>query len=161
MQVWQIPIRQPKGSSAPAASPATRIGVAPSLSASTPDLAKTMRPPWPGVDRRARHRLEALHRQQRRVALGVPVLGERVEQLARAGGEGMPLAPVGAEPVEVGGGDAPRGAGQLQVEAVALVAPGEVVEVAGEDDAIGGAGRVDVDHVAELARRGRASAASR
>ncbi len=46
-QVWQMPIRQPNGSSAPASSPATRIGTLPSLSASTSLSVKRMLPPSP------------------------------------------------------------------------------------------------------------------
>ena len=60
-QVWQMPIRQPKGRVAPASSPATRIGVAPSQAASTPLLAKRTVPPSPPPALAADQRLEALH----------------------------------------------------------------------------------------------------
>src|SRR5699024_7141365 len=45
-QVWQMPMRQPKGICTPAASPASRIVVAPSTVVSTLDLAKVIVPPF-------------------------------------------------------------------------------------------------------------------
>ncbi len=48
MHVWQTPIRQPNGSSAPASSPATRIGWLPSLVASMSLLVNLIVPPSPG-----------------------------------------------------------------------------------------------------------------
>ena len=102
-QVWQIPSRQPNGSSSPASSPATRIGVAPSHSASVSLLAKH--------DRAAL----ALLGRRRASAGSAPCAGgrsrprrsqcsvERVEQLAGPGEERLALAPVGAELVEVAG----------------------------------------------------------
>ena len=45
--VWQIPSRHPKGSSRPASSPATRIGVPPSHSVFSPLFANVIVPPSP------------------------------------------------------------------------------------------------------------------
>ena len=80
-----MPIRQPKGSVAPASSPATRIGVVPSLAASTPLAGEADRaaravlaspPPMIGWKRSMCSRAA--------VAVALPVLGHRVEQLGRA-----------------------------------------------------------------------------
>src|SRR3954467_517977 len=65
--------------------------------------------------------LEALHVQAVAVAVAVPVLEHRVEQLARAGDERLALAPVGAHLVEVGRLQARALAGDPQLEAEALV----------------------------------------
>jgi hypothetical protein len=46
-QVWQMPIRQPKASSRPACSPASKIGVAPSHSVVVPLSRKVTVPPSP------------------------------------------------------------------------------------------------------------------
>ena len=102
-QVWQMPIRQPKGRVAPASSPATRIGVPPSASASRSDLQNLTVPPSPSP-LAADHRLEALEVQPVGIAVLLPVLGQRVEHLARPREEGLALAPVGAELVEVARG---------------------------------------------------------
>src|SRR3954452_25267013 len=56
--------------------------------------------------------LEALHVQQVAVAVGVPVVEHRVEQLAGAGDERLALAPVGAHVVEVARRQARSLAGQ-------------------------------------------------
>ena len=99
-QVWQMPIaaaerqasarrpRRPRGSACcrPSA-PRTSL------------LRKRIVPPSPALGVvAADERLEALHVQAVAVAVRVPVLVDRVEQLGRAGDERLALAPVGAEP---------------------------------------------------------------
>src|SRR3954447_432036 len=159
MQVWQIPIRQPNGSSAPASSPATRIGVPPSELASTPLLVKRIVPPPPaappppitGAKRPlpSAHRLQPLPLQQLRVASRAPVPAQRVEHLARAGDEGAALPPVGAERVELVRPEALGFAGDPQVRFVAAAAGVELAQLPAEDHAVDGAGGVDVDDVVQ------------
>src|SRR6185437_13862889 len=48
-QVWQMPIRQPNGSSRPASSPATRIGLSPGASTSQPAFKNVIVPPSPSA----------------------------------------------------------------------------------------------------------------
>ena len=73
----------------------------------------------------------------------LPVLLERVEQLARARGERLALAPVGAELVEVLGRHAAVLAGVLLVQANAV----EGAQLGAEDHVVGGARRVQQDRV--------------
>ena len=102
-QVWQMPIRQPYGRVAPASSPATRIGVVPSLEASMPLSAKRIVPPAPcSASSEPMIGLEALHVKAARVALALPVLAQRVEQVGGPADERLALAPVGAQLVEIG-----------------------------------------------------------
>ena len=63
-QVWQMPIRQPKGRVAPASSPATRIGVPPSQLGLDPALDEADRAALAAAGLAADHRLEALHVEQ-------------------------------------------------------------------------------------------------
>ena len=94
-----MPIRHPKGSDAPASSPATRIGVCavgPALDVA-PEEADGAAVAVLAVAH-ADDGLEALHVQPVGVAARLlPVLGQRVEHLGRAAGEGLALAPVGAQ----------------------------------------------------------------
>ena len=129
MQVWQMPSRQPNGSSSPASSPATRIGVPPSaLGLGVARERSVIVPPSPSSPR-AELGLEALHVQALGVALALPVLGHRVEHVAGPREEGLALAPVGAELVEVRGRDPALLAGELQVQAVAVVALVELAQL--------------------------------
>src|SRR3954447_6805084 len=98
--------------------------------------------------------LEALHVQAVAVAVGVPVVGHRVEQLAGAGDEGLALAPVRAQPVEVARRDALALAGEPQRDVQPLVRVLEALELVTEDDVVLGAGRVDVDDVVQAVARG-------
>ena len=72
--VWQMPLRQPNGSSRPASSPATRIGCEPSHSASPSLLMKRIVPPSRPPRVAADDGLEALHVQAVAVAVLLPVL---------------------------------------------------------------------------------------
>ena len=129
MHVWQMPSRQPKGSSRPASSPATRIGLDPSDSACASLRAKTivaalalLAAAQPELG------LEALHVQAVAVGLALPVLGHGVEHLVGAREEGLALAPVRAEVVEVDRAHATVRAGDLQVQAVARLALAQPVQ---------------------------------
>ena len=86
-----------------------------------------------------------------RVAVRLPVLLERVEQLAGAGGERLALAPVRAELVEVLGRHPAVLAGVLLVQANAV----ERAQLGAEDHVVGRARGVQQDGVA----RARSSAA--
>ena len=99
-----MPIRQPKGSVAPASSPPTRIGVPLSQLGLDPALGEAHVAALALAGLAADHRLEALHVEQLGIAVPLPALAHRVEHLGRAREEGVALAPVGAEPVEVGRG---------------------------------------------------------
>src|SRR3954447_10200556 len=95
--------------------------------------------------------LEALHVQAIAVAGLLPVLAHRVEHVARAREEGLALAPVADEVVEVVGPDAAVLAGELLVQAEARVALGELAQLPAEDDLLARARRVQVHDVVELA----------
>ena len=99
VQVWQMPIRQPYGRTAPAFSPATRIAVAPSHSAVMSLPAKVIVPPSP-VAAGEQHVLEGLHVQPFRDAGGLEVGPERVQHRAGAAGVGFAFPPVRADLVE-------------------------------------------------------------
>src|SRR5215210_727457 len=64
--------------------------------------------------------LEALHVEAIAIALPLPVVLHRVEHVGGAREEGLALAPVGADLLEVGRRDAPLLLGQPEVQAKAL-----------------------------------------
>ena len=114
-QVWQMPSRQPNGSSSPASSPATRIGVrAVGLGLVVAVEEADRRRPRPRSPSPPMHRLEALEVQAVAVAVALPVLEHRVEHVAGAREEGLALAPVRAQLVEVGRAEPALLAGELQ-----------------------------------------------
>src|SRR5690349_17845996 len=78
--------------------------------------------------------LEALHVQPLAVAVGLPVLVERVEHLARAGDVGLALAPVLAQAVEVLGRQAAVLLRVLLVQREAIVLRGQLTQLVAEDD---------------------------
>src|SRR5947208_5757228 len=94
--------------------------------------------------------LEALHLQALAVPLPLPVLLHGVEHVGGAREEGLSLAPVRADAVEVRRGEAPVLARQLQVQAKSLPAPVEVLETGAEDDVLLGARRVHEHRIAKL-----------
>src|SRR5215204_4319488 len=74
-------------------------------------------------------RLEALHVQQRRIAGLLPVRLHRVEHPARSREEGLALAPVRAQPLQLGGGEPALARALAHVQAIARPATLEVAEV--------------------------------
>src|SRR3954453_4117089 len=84
--------------------------------------------------------LEALHVQAIAVAVGVPVVEHRVEQLARPGDERLALLPVGAQLVEVVRRDAGTLAGQPQLHLQAFVMLVERAQLLAEDHVVLGTG---------------------
>src|SRR4051812_11268401 len=93
--------------------------------------------------------LEALHVQAVAVAMLLPVVVERVEQLGRAGDEPLALLPVGAQLLEVLGLEAPHLARVLLVQAEAVVALRHLAQLLAEDHVLGVARGVDQQHVVE------------
>src|SRR5215218_6876536 len=96
--------------------------------------------------------LEVLDVQLVAVAqLLLPVRRERAQHFGRAGEERLALAPVGAQPIEVGWRDAPVRGGVLLVQAEAAVAPVDRAQLLAEDHVAGGARRVQMHDVGEAA----------
>ncbi len=115
-----MPMRQPYGSFAPACSPATRIGCSPSLLASTPLEQKWIVPPSPrSPSPTVRVGLEVLDVQLGRIAVALPALAQRLQQPGGAAEERLTRAPVGAQLVQLLGGQAALRAGQALVQPVA------------------------------------------
>src|SRR3954469_6689376 len=83
--------------------------------------------------------LEALHVQLVAVAVRVPVVEHRVEELARAGDERLALAPVGTEIVEVVRRQARALTGQPELDRQLVVALVERAQLLAEDDVLLGA----------------------
>src|SRR4051794_11880435 len=97
----------------------------------------------------AEDRLEALHVQAVAVAVLVPVLVGRVEQLGRARDERLALLPVRTEILEVLGLEVALLARVLLVQAEALVALLHAAQLLAEDDVLGVARGVDEQHVVQ------------
>ena len=143
----------------PASSPATRIGVAPSHSASVSLLAKLDRAALALLGE-AELGLEALHVQALAVALALPVLGHRVEHLAGPGEERLALAPVRAELVEVARASIrPCSPVSCRCRSKPSWRSSSARSRVAEDHLVLGARRVEVDDVVERVARGRGCAA--
>ena len=119
-----MPMRHPKGSDAPACSPATRIGVSP--------FELGLHVTAEQADRAARavlavaladDGLEALHVQPAAIAARLrPMRGQRVEQLGGAADERLALAPVRAQRIQIGRREPAVLAREPLLEPVAVVA---------------------------------------
>ena len=99
-----MPMRQPCGSSAPACSPATSNGVAPSASTSLPLARKRTRPPSPSRSAAARPGRKRSTCSCSETPARAKRVGQRVQQAGRAARPGLALAPVGHAAVELGDG---------------------------------------------------------
>src|SRR3954469_1686102 len=95
-------------------------------------------------------RLEALHVQEIAVAVGVPVLGHRVEHRFGPAHERLAPGPVGTQLGEAFGRQPPVATGDLQVQAEAGAALRQLAQLVAEDRVVFGARRVQVDDVVEL-----------
>src|SRR3954454_15295713 len=96
-------------------------------------------------------RLEALHVQAVAVAVGLPMLGHRIEHSFGAADERLAARPVRAQLGERVGRQPPVPAGDLQMQAEPGAAPGQLPELIAEDRVVLGARGVQVDDVVELA----------
>src|SRR4051812_43754100 len=95
-------------------------------------------------------RLEALDVHAVRVALALPVLDQSVEEVAGPGQEGLALAPVGAEIVEILGAHPPHLGRVLLVQAKAGTPARQLAQLVTEDDLVGRGRGVQDDDVVEL-----------
>src|SRR3954447_5856100 len=90
-------------------------------------------------------RLETLHEEALGVAVLLPMVDQRVEQVAGPGRERGPITPVRAQLVEVGGLHAAALRGEVDVQPQAVVTVAERAQLPAEDHVLLAAGRVEVD----------------
>ena len=147
-QVWQMPSRQPKGSSRPASSPATRIGVEPSHSVSQSETLKAIVPPSPSSPPPILGWKRSMCRRSQSPC-ALPVLVERVEHLAGAGDEGVALLQSGHRRSRSAGSRRPCSFVCCSCSVKPSCFVGELAQLVAEDDLLARAGGVQEDDVVE------------
>ena len=152
-QVWQMPIRQPLGSRAPAASPATISGVPGPASVSMPLVVNRTRPPVASVATGVGGR-----KRSTRSASGSPArcqcVGQGVEQAGRAAGPGLPGRPVGHRVGQRVRGE-PAGQRGVPLDQAQPGGHGQPAQLRAEDDVGRGAVAVHQHRAAQRVRGGR------